>query len=305
MSKHGGGHWYTYPHGETCHETYYAGTARWWRCAACCGTFSQTLTECPHCGCGEMSRALRNVTLRDARKWARDGTRIILPSVTSIQSDSGTPPGLVRWKVENAVECALTLKQADGEPADEFKRRVMEDADRQSRDAMDLGTRVHEAIDAAVRQQVWRPHVATELLPYVTPAMDWYRANVKRRLRTEHAFACADGYGGTIDLFAELQDGRCAVVDWKTYGSKAKYAAYWEHGEQLAAYALAMISKRLRVDAIINVGISTRNPGEVVPIEHGNYGDLCESWLCVLTRYQLRTGYDPVKEQDKCRTSIR
>ena len=56
-------------------------------------------------------------------------------------------PALDAWKQEQAILAALTLPRRDDEPLDSFAHRVVADMTEQVRDAADLGSAVHAAIE--------------------------------------------------------------------------------------------------------------------------------------------------------------
>lgn len=254
-------HWYRYPGGEPFYQV----------------------------ECSTIPGKMRAPNIRDARKMRAAGTPIV-PSVTTVQRAAGTPGSLVRWLRQQTLECALTLDQGEGESLDDFAKRVMVDADRHSDEAATLGTRVHDGIEKLIRAH--HDGILYELnddvRSFVEPAYEWFVKNVAHVIALEETFACRDGYGGKVDLVAEFRNGRKAIIDWKTYGSKDKLRAYPENGEQLAAYAegLCQILPTWLWPVLINVGISTVRPGEITVIEHQNVESLRRTWQAKLTIWQ-------------------
>ncbi len=219
-------------------------------CYKCNGDgFAPPMTPCDACA--------------DSPGWTIEPYGIV-PSVTTITKSLGTPPGLVRWLKQQCVLTALTLPRQDGESLDDFAERVLrEDADRWSKDAMDLGTRVHDAIEASLKfetlvvepvvREIWEAweHWADKALDLKVPPV------------LELPFA-TDTYGGKIDFIGRLKDGRLAILDWKTCTTKGgKVTPYPEHGEQLAAYKRGALSRGFAPDVIANVYLSTNEPGVV------------------------------------------
>lgn len=165
----------------------------------------------------------RNTTLRDARE------RGYLPSVTTIMR-CAAKPALDIWKQNQVLLAALTLPRIDGETDEAFCARVMEDSKRQAKEAAELGSSLHTAIELHLQGRDidprWHNHATA-----VEEAMLAHGINL-RQGRAEHSFSCIDGYGGKIDWHSPL-----AVVDFKSKPAiDAKTKAYDEHAMQLAAY---------------------------------------------------------------------
>ena len=88
---------------------------------------------------GKTTGRPRNTTLKDARELN------LVPSVTTILN-CAAKPGLNVWLQEQVLLAALTLPRAEDEPESVWLKRVISDSKAQGRDAADLGTEIHAAI---------------------------------------------------------------------------------------------------------------------------------------------------------------
>lgn len=201
MKRERDSHWY-HPNGESCHEVPYA----------------------------DPNKGYRATTLRDARKLG------LLPSVTNILSIK-SKQGLEIWKQEQAILSAITLPRKPGETDDDFARRVVEDSEQEAKKAAEFGTAIHDQIESYNREGVFSG--TGEILQYVEPYEVWFREHVETVLLAENTVIGEIGYAGRLDLFAELKDGRKAIIDIKTqkFKGKGKPNFYKEWAMQLAAYA--------------------------------------------------------------------
>ena len=68
-----------------------------------------------------LNRVERNTTLRDARKHG------YVPSVTTIIG-MAAKPSLENWKINQALNSAITLKQNPGETLEQFTHRCKRDS---------------------------------------------------------------------------------------------------------------------------------------------------------------------------------
>lgn len=165
----------------------------------------------------------RNTTLRDAREHG------YCPSVTTILR-CAAKPALDIWKQNQVLLAALTLPRIDGETDEAFCARVMEDSKRQAKEAAELGSALHTAIELHLQDREidlrWSRHVTA-----LEDVMLAHGVNL-RQGKAEHSFCSPLGYGGKVDWHSEH-----AVVDFKSKPKiDAKTAAYDEHLMQLSAY---------------------------------------------------------------------
>ena len=165
----------------------------------------------------------RNTTLRDARKEQ------LVPSVTTVLSMIAKPQ-LENWKINQALNSALTLEKNDLESVEEFAYRCKLDSKKLGQEAAKKGTEIHALIEQGfLGEGTSEPYeVIKEFLDEKFPDEEWI---------AEASF-CADlGYGGKIDLYSKSG----IFVDFKTKdnleGKDPAKLVYDEHGMQLSAYA--------------------------------------------------------------------
>ena len=165
----------------------------------------------------------RNTTLRDARKEQ------LVPSVTTILSMIAKPQ-LENWKINQALNSALTLQKDEDESLEEFAYRCKQDSKRIGQEAAEKGTQIHALIEQGfLGEGTSKPYKAIKkFLDKNFPKEEWI---------AEDSF-CADlGYGGKIDLYSKSG----IFVDFKTKdnleGKDPSKLVYDEHGMQLSAYA--------------------------------------------------------------------
>ena len=207
----------------------------------------------------------RPTSLRDARKLG------LFPSVTNVLSILAKP-GLEAWKQEQAILAALTLPRNEGEPLDDFARRVVADMSSEVGRAADLGSAVHAAIEGYAQGR-WLPE-DKDVARLFEPARQWFDADVVAVHTVEIAAAHTEwGYAGRVDLVATLKStGRPTVIDFKTQkvrrdkNGSFKPILHDTWPLQLEAYRQALISrdKGLAGAAIASVVIGSSEPVPVV-----------------------------------------
>lgn len=192
----------------------------------------------------------RAATKADARKVDA------VPSVSTILK-CVPKPGLDSWKLRQVLMASLTLPQRDGELADDYARRVMQDADEHMSKAADKGTAVHDAIEAWLIDGTM-PAV-TEIRDLFIPWRDWW---VEQKLTVVHIeeSMCheVNGYGGRIDLVASHPTKGLILLDWKTQEFKKGAANFYDTWPiQLEAYARMT---GYRISELWSVAISSTVP---------------------------------------------
>lgn len=196
---------------------------------------------------------LRAVTLRDAR------TMNLFPGVTGILACAAKPQ-LENWKIDQALMSALTLPRIEWENDSDFMARAKEDSKEQARRAAERGTLLHGQIE-----QDFDYGCDPEYAEFVRPVRAWLNERFGAvRWNAERSFSHTLGYGGKVDLHS---DEAGVVIDFKTkdFGPDNLPKGYDEQGMQLAAYAIGL---ELGAEATrINLFISTRVPGLIVPVE--------------------------------------
>ena len=213
-------HWYT-AEGKPCHEVPYR----------------------------DPDKGMRPTTLRDARKLK------LFPSVTTVIKPI-TYGKLKDWWGKQIAMSALTLPEIEGESADDRYQRILTDAGEHVREAAKEGTRIHAALEQALRREpyddAYKPHVRPVLLA-LKALREEISQNLPHTLRWEAETPLEPsmvGYGGRADLLLVDEDwipnGTCwAVVDFKTKDFTPEDAlkkgsrglVYDEWAYQLAGYA--------------------------------------------------------------------
>lgn len=165
----------------------------------------------------------RNTTLRDARKEG------FVPSVTTILGIAAKP-SLENWKIDQALNSALTLKRNKGETLEEFSYRCKQDSKEIGRKAAERGTEIHAMIEQGFLGESNTPayRAIKKFLDKYFPGEEWI---------AEDSFCADAGYGGKIDLYSKSG----IFVDFKTKdnleGKDPARLVFDEHGMQLSAYA--------------------------------------------------------------------
>ena len=127
-------------------------------------------------------------------------------------------------------------------------------------EAKTLGTKVHQvahdiangSIDAGNVQ-----YIQPEFVPYARAIMEFIDTHVREIIATEWAlYSRSLGFGGTLDMYCELNDGSRAVVDYKTTSGLTR-----EHGLQLAGYALLLKEHGYKVNRRVCVRLRKDEPG--------------------------------------------
>jgi hypothetical protein len=110
-----------------------------------------------------------------------------------------------------------------------------------SKESVDVGNRLHEAIDQYIRN-----HVVTELDPLflawfnkVGESNDWMASEL-----FVYNPALEPHYGGTVDAISMDNKAEVVIWDWKTKERESyeKYGGYLHEQAQLAAYADALVA---------------------------------------------------------------
>lgn len=241
---------------------------------------------------------MKKVTLRAARELR------LLPSVTSILKDVLAAPQLTDWLIERAVMATQTTPREQGEELDAFIERAIALADAEQAEAMDLGTRIHAAIEGWLTGSA--EATSPELLPFVQPVFDWFTKSGETVVSCESVLV-GGGYAGRCDLISR-ENGSDYVVDFKSTKTKpatkdAYIGGYPSHVCQIGAYARCHHQRTSRLVITRNVYISTTEPGRIVVREYPEWQDawlaferLMEVWFW-LKKYDPRKPSETVEQQ--------
>lgn len=224
----------------------------------------------------------RPTTLRDARKLS------LVPSVTSVLSIMARP-GLEAWKQSQIVLAALTLPRNEGESIDDFAMRVINDAAEHGKQAADLGTQIHAAVQGAFEDKA----VPVEYGTFVSATMAKMNHEWPIAWECEKPFSHPLGFGGKVDAYSP---GNRIVIDWKTtrFSKEKLPTGYDEHLIQLSAYAFGLGIENAE---IANVYISTSDPGlvHIVKWSKADRNRGLEMFLHIMELWKLSKGYNPAR----------
>lgn len=171
-----------------------------------------------------------------------DGT--VVPSVTTVLKVLDKP-ALVAWAanqtVKKAIELFARLTDKDGAVHVSFAQaqEVLEEAKKKfretSRDAADIGTIVHAAIESIILGEQPAPITDENVANGVTAYTQWFQQNNVRPVRVEAYLGSKKyGFGGTVDFVGYIGD-KLVVADWKT-----STGIYEEYKIQVSAYIAAV-----------------------------------------------------------------
>lgn len=236
----------------------------------------------------------RPTTLRDARKLK------LLPSVTMVLGILEKPQ-LAAWKQKQAIRAAVTLPRNEGEEEEAWMDRVIEKAGEPAAEAADLGSRIHEAIEAACAGQEWD---TVALGPYVAPVLGWLVGQLAKggKIVAQESIItdAEDGFAGKTDLVIEYPDRRILVVDWKSRktrpgeSDRTAFAPYPTQRMQGAAYAAHWAKERgWDLVGCVNVITSSTEPGRFGVAAHDAPEASWEAFRAVLEIWRWARGYDP------------
>ena len=229
---------------------------------------------------GKTTGKIRNTTLRDAREMN------LVPSVTTILNIAAKP-ALTAWLQEQAILAALTLPRRDDEPESAWLKRVVQDSKQQGKDAADLGTAIHAAI-----QSYYEGGKNTNFFDHVNScdmAISTKFGNIK--WECEKSFAHELGFGGKCDMLNT--DGEGIVLDIKTkdFSDVSKPLWYEDHMIQLAAYRKGLGFPKARC---ANVFVSRTNP-DLAVIHEWAEDDIKRGWEMfrnLLSYWQIKNQHE-------------
>ena len=231
---------------------------------------------------GKTTGKPRNTTLRDAREFN------LVPSVTTILNIAAKP-ALTNWLQEQVLLAALTLPRAEDEPESVYIKRIMEDSKTQGRDAADLGTDIHAAVQGFYegrKESKFPYHVAAcdKALEEHFGAHNWI---------CESSFGHEMGFGGKCDMLSKEGDGVIVDIKTKDFNEETitKVKPYDEHMMQLAAYRAGLGVPSARC---ANIFLSRTNP-ELVIVHEWAEDDIKRGWLmftALLNFWQLKNNYE-------------
>lgn len=152
------------------------------------------------------------------------------------------------------------------------------EAHRVMEEAKVLGTKVHTLAQRLAHDS--GASVDDGMERYGVAIQEFHALHVKRVLGTEMSFTSRElGFGGTLDLYCELNDGSRAVVDYKT--TKANLTR--NHGLQLAGYGLLLKERGYLVNKRICVHLRKDEPGKWYARVYRDHREDAEAFMaCVV-----------------------
>jgi len=158
----------------------------------------------------------------------------------------------------------------------------LEESRRIGREATGLGTRVHGVCEEINRDAAGGP-VALDIAPFIHAYSAWFEKNVAEVVAVEQfVWSVKHGYAGTLDLIADLKDGRRALVDLKTSNSVGE-----SYRLQTAAYQLAALEAHaIGCDVRLIVQMPSRRPGELYVTEFDDDAGDQRAWRAALALYK-------------------
>ena len=186
------------------------------------------------------------------------------PSVTTILNIIGKP-ALANWKLSVAINYLKGLPPEKMSPEGIFE--VLELAKKKpaelTKEALDIGSRVHEILEEAVKAHIQSPIVWSdffanyqergEVMNCLSAFVKWAAENDFEPVLSElTVYSTKKKFAGTLDCVAKV-NGKMFLIDFKS--SKAYYA---EMALQLAAYRYALKERRpdlkIRGMAVMRLG---------------------------------------------------
>ena len=175
---------------------------------------------------------------------------------------------------------------------DQFVKRVVEDAERQGKDAAAFGTALHRGAErVALSLEVDQ---TDPVAPWLNHFRDWFQANCVRLVWAERVLVnLALGYAGTADLLMEHQAYGLTLVDLKSQHIKGKSgpATYRTWGYQLAAYRAALGQKVTCMNLIMNS--KEPHPPVEAPWSEESMAMNWRGFQAARQLWVIEKGYDP------------
>lgn len=243
-------------------------------------------------------KGMKTPTLADARKLG------LVPGITGV-CKIVAKPGLERWKQEQLLLSALTTPRQEGESDKDFVRRIMDEAQKPSEEAADLGTEIHKGLEDYLRSGTYS--VSHNAIEYFRPVVekiergDLVLPGASEGAMLEVSRSHPLGFGGKADyVMPPGPKWDDCVIDFKTQATKEgkDVAVYEDWAMQLAALA-----EMWGVRNGFNIVISTTEPGRVEVVDQTEKMDSAlQAFLNALDLWEWVKGFDasfsPEKEAE-------
>lgn len=179
------------------------------------------------------------------------------------------------------------------------------EADRISREATDLGTRAHKAVEQFVKRETercgpaacdnhpcpgWWEGMRTDILPIVRAYVTWHAEHVRAIVASEKlSVSRLHKFAGTVDLVAVLDDDTTpTVIDIKTSNSVSET---W--GLQTAAYQLALDEEGIECGRRLIVQLPSKEPGACYAHDLTDHDQDQRAFINALKLYRWRESQKP------------
>src|SRR3990167_1747197 len=205
-------------------------------------------------------------------------------------------PALIQWAANMA--CSYVKDNlTEMESLDEVLKEAKYAHKKKKEKAATEGTDLHAELEKFVKWQIRDGETVMSFDPKIEPFIEWSRANVKKFIASEaHCYDQDLFVGGITDCVAELNDGKLAVIDFKS-----SREAYITHFIQASGYAIQIEknglfsedgehSKKLNkpIEALIIVPFGAKN---IVPEVRYNVKDYKDGFKAAVTLYRVM-GFD-------------
>lgn len=179
------------------------------------------------------------------------------------------------------------------------------EADRVSREATELGTRAHKAIEQFIRRKTerctptacgehpcaaWWQAMKADVSPIVRAYTEWHGEHVRAVVACEKlTVSRLHKFAGTVDLVAVLDDDvRPTVIDFKTSNSVSDS---W--GLQTAAYQLALEEEGIECERRVIIQLPSKEPGACYPHEMQDADKDQRAFINALKLYRWKDNLKP------------
>jgi len=210
---------------------------------------------------------LKRVTAKNGQRQYTGDDDQPVPSVTTVLSDTGDKTALINWR----------------------KRVGDEEANRISREAAGLGTKVHNALEKYVLQEEYdisgNNHISVMAKAMLDEMISKGLSQVNEIWGVEVALIAKGLYAGTSDAVG-MFNGVESIIDFKTAKKIKKREWIEDYFMQGCAYALAhneMFGTKIKQVAILMVDREGKYADFV--IEGDEFEEYCNKWAMRLADY--------------------
>jgi len=214
--------------------------------------------------------SLRRETQSNGKRQYVGDDSIPVPSVTTVLSETGDKTALLNWR----------------------KRVGDAEANRVSKEAAGLGTKVHNAIEKYILQEEWdtfgNNHVSVLAKTMTTEMIENGLSKVDELWGVEVGLIAAGLYAGTSDAIG-IYEGEDAIIDFKTAKKIKKREWIEDYFMQGCAYALAhneMMGTEIRKVVILMV--DREGKFAEFSIKGDEFDEYCNKWSDRLADYYAK-----------------